>query len=421
MSTRLMSWNIQDLAYWSKIAPTPPDPGRLRFGYIIDSIVERNPAILVVVEVETARPPVFDPRGYLVTFTSGGPAIWHMLQALRLHDASWCVVPPLVSGAGRKKEGVAVFFRANLVNFLGPYQVVNEVINGNVYQYSTRIMPRAPAAWGGSWVGALPPVPPHGGAVALQQDQLAGKAYFDNGGAGLAALYFPDTDSRSPYLASFIEVNPPNRTINVLGVHLPPKSKPAGEAVKRIVQIPEMFGPIAPNEVRVICGDFNLDALRPDRRALLNPLSTTNVTIGAGPATTRYELGNFVAPTMLRRVPDASAAGAMPYLGYMATKWNVAAHDYMPGDQYPDYDHIYVAYGTYPDEPAHGYVMNRVVGTPPIMPEVKQGMGTPIAEILKMPDPPLFGTPSRDEVLRRISNYGKIRGASDHMGVYLDL
>lgn len=427
MSLRIMSWNIQDLSLTSKIAPTLADPNQERAVYILLSIIGRNPAILVVVEVETGRPPVYDARGYLVTDTSGGPAVRWIHQALRALQPGndWRVVPPLLSGALGRKEGIAVFFDNHRVNFRGPYQVANDPIGAQVYQYSRQVMGPAPA-WAPPWAGALPPAPPAGPAIGggLNQDQLAGQPYFATGpGLGAPPLLFPDPHYRSPYLTEFIEVNvPAPRILKVLGVHLPPFGGVAAmDAVANVPLIPEMYTvPMTANEVRVICGDFNVDALDPAGVGLLAPLKTTNVPLAAG-GTTRYEDGEFKAPSMLRRVLHASTAGVMPYLGYTATQWNWVNQVYAPGNNYPDYDGIYVAYGTYPDDPPHGYVMNRVVGTPPNLPEVPQGMAIPMAQLLTWPHPPPVGFPTRDQIFQMMPNYGKIFGASDHMPVYCDI
>lgn len=425
MSLRVMSWNIQDLSFASKIAPTANDPAQARFAYIVQSVVERNPAIFVGVEVETARPPVYVALGYVVTNTSGGPAVLAILGALQaaqpLPGHDWRVVPPLLSGALGRKEGVAVFFDNNQVNFRGPFQVDNDPSPGGPFQFARQIA-GAGVAWLPPWANALPGTPPAGGVIGagLNQNQLAGRPYFDSGVPGVPLL-FPNVSYRSPFLTEFIEVNAPHRTIKVLGCHMPPRGHTTrAAAIANVPLIQEMYGAMAANEVRVICGDFNIDALSPADGALLRTLTTTNVPLTAG-GTTRYELGNFAAPTMLKRVAHASTAGVMPYLGYTATRWDWLNQVYVAGDAYPDYDGIYVAYGTYPDDPPHGYVMNRVVGTPPIIPEVPQAMAMPMATIYGWPAVAVPPALSRDDVFRTMPNYGKIFGASDHQAVYCDV
>jgi hypothetical protein len=420
-----MAWNIQDLRI-KKLNASPQDPNQERAAYIVDSVVRVNPAIFVVVEVETGWPAPGLNIGYVVTPTQGGPAVLDILARLRLAQPEpnhqWCLVPPLITGAGGKKEGVGVFFDNKKVNFRGPHQLDNTaVLRGrgvrqriDTFQCTVGISPVPPPVYLGPWNEALPNEAPGGGPVGGQprnQNQLAGKVGFlDNQGG---ELYFPTRDCRSPLLTSFWEVGPPNRTFNLLSVHLPPRAGEAGAAVANIMKIAGITSPLAPREVRVVLGDFNIDHRSEDQFRYLRPLRTLPIARQGG--ATHFELANFIGATQLRKVWKARPTGNPPYPDYVDHVFRG------PRDELPAYDYIYVAYSEDPPDPTEapfGRVIDRVIGTPWLGPEIAPAMQARWQDILDRPPLP---PPGPTELFRQIQNYGKIRETSDHMAVYADL
>jgi len=425
---RVMLWNIQDLRI-GKLNPAPHDPNRERAAYIVDSVMRTNPSIVVVVEIETGWPAPGLSLGYLVTPDQGGEAAAWILDTLRnaqpLRD--WRLVPPVISGGGGKKEGIAVFFDNNQVNFRGPHRLENTVIrkprgDPETFQRSDGLGPGASPPYNAPWNQALPATQPGGGLIvsdpgfpALNQNQLSGKPYF---GAqtfgGFAPLAFPTLDCRSPFFTSFWEVAPPNRTFNLLSVHLPPNASEAGKAVTNIMKIAEITAPLAQREVRMVLGDFNIDHRSESEIGHLRPLKTHPISREIG-GSTRFELANFIGATQLKPVNEATPTGNPPYPGYVNHPF------WGPYDQLPAYDYIYVAYGEDPPDPGEapfGRVIDRVIGTPWLAPEIPPGMQTGWQNIR---DTPLFPPPGPTELFQQIQNYGKIRGASDHMAVFADL
>jgi hypothetical protein len=422
MPLRIMSWNIQDLSIGKLMGLQEVQE------YIADSVHERDASIFVVQEVETALPHPACGRGYVVAPTSGGPAVLALLEELRQINNQWSVVPPLLSGTGGKKEGIAVFFRSDRVNFRGPNQLDTTTIGPKQKRYQWSAGIGGPAStYDVPWTFAVPAELPEGAPIgnpALRQDQLAGKTIFPNPAQPLTTLDFPTPDCRSPFYTEFIEVENPKRLINILSVHLPPRTNIASGAIQNIIRLPEVKRELAANEVRLVLGDFNLDMLRAGGLAGIQPLVNENIPQGGGNIT-HFACHNVVAPSTMKSVPVATVEGAMPDLGYMATRFQGGA--YVAGNEYPAYDAIFVAYGANAAAlPPQGFVMNRVVGTPWNAPVVPEAMSHPggIEAILNWNPwwPPfLLPPPTRDEVFRRIENYGKIRGTSDHIAVYVDV
>lgn len=424
--TRIMSWNIQDLSI-KKLWATDEDPNILRARYIVDTIERVAPDILVVVEVETAMPHPWAGRGFVVGETSGGPAVRMLLSELRIRDggADWRLVPPLLSGSQGKKEGIAVFFKNSVVEFRGPQQVDTTNLGGKDYQRNGGVAGGANSPYLAPWDWVLPETVPGGPAIgnpARRQNQLCGKPYFDDPDHAHGVLEFPTAGSRSPFLTVFREIGGVNRIITILGCHLPPHTQPASQAVDKMLKIPEMFGPIGPEEVRVICGDFNINFFDAAKIERWNKLILTNVTRSADGSTTHYQMRNWLAPSVHKGVWAASLAGIPTNFDVISTGWDIAKNQYRDPGVLQSLDAVFAVFGAGNAPWPPGRVLNRVANTPyqaPLPPGgIPEAMAAPLATQLAN----RAGDPSTsDEVFRRIENYGKIRGASDHMSVYGDV
>jgi hypothetical protein len=429
-----MSWNIQNLGI-TRIKPSVADPGRRRAVFILQTIAMVNPDILVVLEVKSGMPHPRATRGYVITANTGGMAVQIILSCLRKFQpaADWRLVPPLLSGTQGKKEGVAVFFKNSLVNFRGPQQITAGTLDNTdkLYQFAGDVVGGAKPPYQAPWDDSLPNTVPVGNPIGnppRQQNQLCGKPLFDNPAHPGTPLGFPTVSDRSPFLTVFREVAGTNRTISVLACHLPPHTQPASQAITTIMGLPEIAQPLAADEVRVICGDLNVNFEDMANIATLARINLANIPrVGAAP--TQYDLLHLITPSVYKKVSAANLDGHPTDFNVVSTGWDIANKRYRNPGTPQALDVIFAAFGANAapvPAAALGDVLNRVVNTPyqpPPLPAgaIPEAMQMTIAEQLAYratARPPLL-TP--DEVFRRMENYGKIRGASDHMPVYGDI
>lgn len=420
MPLKVMVWNIQDLSLPSKFVPSDSDPNLDRLFYILQSVQALDPAIFSVLEVEAGQPLPGVGRGAVIGDTTGGPAVRLLLLLMQVlfNDAhhDWRLVPPILTGTDGFKEGVAVFFNNSLVNFAGPNMVETWQQTGRNYQVSTPVgnPPTPGTAYLAPWDQCLPATVPAGPAIGTgyTQNQLAGKSIFAQQGQ-IAQLEFPNPNNRSPFLTRFVEVAT-GRTINLLSFHAPTTDAQARDAVANIMKIAEITAPLAATEVRIIAGDWNLNTFDADDRKRLAPLTNTNIPKATGGTTNFIQLVGD--PSVLKSTEWAFPGGNLPYLNYISTGRRFGQDGYNPFGKWLAIDNMYVAYGTDPTGPIPAYVCNRVVGTPFQNPVIPEGMRWPIRQILDY-TPPGDLYPSRDQLFQAIFNYGKIRGASDHLAV----
>ena len=449
MPARVMFWNIQDLGI-NKLTPSASDPTAMRRLHIMHTLTRVNPDVLVVLEVQTAG--AGKRQGELISDTSGGPAVLEILRLLRVLNANgyfggpvnWRAVPPVIVGSSGEgfKEGVAVFFKGSKFDFAGPNQVddvykfVRNVptISG---QESASVGGHASAGYRAPWNNCLPAAPPVGPPIGggLNQDQLAAKwAYADADRQGYL-LGFPEPQHRAPILVHLREHNGTGavqRLLSIFGVHTsPPKAR---EAVQKIAKIQEVSAPLAVNEVRLIGGDFNINRLTVSGSVGYDPLIYKQVPRTGG-ANTRYEWAQRPAPpmappippspTLIKSVEAAYPMGDAPYYDYVSTGWLVRERKYNPAGSLKCVDGVLVASGTGILNAPTGFTVNTVVGSPPppSAPVIPQAMLNSIPQILAS----FLGYPKKIRRyyewthFRNISNYGKIRGASDHFAVFADV
>lgn len=435
MTTRLMVWNIQKLTI-NKFQPeVAGDPMLYRAVYILQTIRRIDPDILVLVEVQTAIQHADAGQGFIVSPGSGGQAVLELLRVLRHDDPAgdWQVVPPLLSGSDGKKEGIAVFFKDTKVNFRGPYQIDTMDLDGTGtedYGISGEVTVGANGPYPAPWHNALPANPPAGGPINGQvknQNQLAGRPFFQDPTLAhwgphqrLAPMQFPDPGMRSPYLTVFREIGVAHpRNISVLSCHLPPATYQASKAIDKILLIPEVTSAMAADDVRVVCGDFNINFNYFYKASYFMNLVHYDVPRPGG--TTNYAFWHPIAPTIYRGVRAARLEGSPPYYDVISKGWETRRkHDVENPGHLQGVDAIFAAFGTDP-APAldHGEVVNRVVDTPYVGPvQIDQAMAIRASAIQQFYS---LTVDMRDDTLRRIENFGKIRRASDHMPVYADL
>jgi len=431
MPTRVMYWNIENFGI-NKFFPTAYDANSQRGRFIRRTIQQVNPDILVVVEVQTGNG---NGEGNLVTMPAGGNGTI-LLKAILGVDipGQWSFVPPLISGAGGQREGIAVFFKNNVVNFAGPYKWLGA--GGGQGAVPVNSMANA-VAYGGPWNNALPAAAPVGPAInepgggALDQNELAGQWRFSDGNGGW--LNFPTLGRRAPFLTTFREDlgGMAGRTINIYSYHAPPAGLARNQGTASIADIPALQAGPGANEVNIVLGDFNVNSLNPGTRPVYRHLvgGVANVARPAGGGNypvinmhmTLNDDGFFGAtwppyqynPTMVRRntAGHANTGGANPFYDYIA---RFAGHR-------GALDNIFVLFGdgTIPND---SDVVNRVVGYPypPVLPRYTIDMYETIPYINANY---WVGAP-RTNRFRTMINFGQMakqRGASDHMALVIDI
>jgi hypothetical protein len=243
---------------------------------LIDSVLqETNPDILVVVEVSTGDGGV-----------RGAEAL---LTKLRERDVQWRLVPMLPVGLEGRQECVGIFFKgisgagATLVNryFTGP-NVWAGGMNG----------PSQSGGAGGDYPGDFaiymtpPGVPPRlipnlPAQVQYRANQpenrSAARVEFDTtvsryAGARRRIVALDFNGFREPCMVSFYEQHADGswRNLTLFAVHAPPNSNQAVNYIKNKLAAANDIN-AAPNpafrEIKIVCGDFNVNALRADGNA----------------------------------------------------------------------------------------------------------------------------------------------------------
>lgn len=392
---RVMAWNIERFGV-NKLMTNAWDLTAQRGQFIAQSVVNVNPDVFIIIEVQTNAHNAF---GGVISDTSGAPGVMAILMHLQAVQAGagWSVVPPLViSPAGGYSEGIAVFYKSAVFNFWGP-----NMWNGLT---SEPLQIGQSVAYTGLWAGALPNRA-SGIPGPFQENTLAGKFAFWNGNV---LINFPNANARAPWYTLFNEIAT-GRLLKLFAVHFPPKAYLASQAFQQFANVGEVTGIMTPTEDRIVLGDFNLNAL--------NPAQTGSfATLTGGPVPVNYpqyvQMITGASPnpaTMLKSVTQASTTGAAPYYNY--SKQDSA------GNQ-QSLDNAFVVRGGAAAAPL-AVVGNSVVGTLPMFP-IDLAAGNTIPNIIAN----VHAGGARAKRFRTLVNFGHIgakRGASDHMPIVVDL
>lgn len=446
MPIRVMMWNIENFTL-NKRNNNKWDKAQLRWNHILDTIQRVNPDIFVLIEVESG--------GSNEGTICGGTAqqgVLQLLADLQAHGANnfnaFRVVPPIVSGTGGKREGIAVFFKTTNLRFTGPY----------VWTGALASPPRdrqglvASAAYAAPWNNALP--------AANNQNQLAGQWRFSDTPTNVnprqaAANLFPRPDNRSLYRVNFLDTSVvPNRTIELFAMHAPPQPATAVEVVKSLAQVGDLGMDPDNDVVQVLVGDFNVNVIDPDQAKAFDPLSSgwRQASEGKKQKRTPFTRHNINTPTSLKGV-----GGKSRFLQGKSYKHTgrIAAGQGQPalGPAYYDYiataredagtqlalDNILTRYGGLAagGPAANFHVVNRVYqmpanGYPPamgLMPNPANPLVNVAATIPLMLTTYNIGAANpqvaqANSYFRNYTRFGKIaagRGASDHMALVIDV
>lgn len=401
--TRIMAWNIQFFTDQNFVDATGAES--LSGQHIVSAVQAVNPDILVVIEVRSGGS---GGLGSLITDTGGAAGVRTLLGKL---GGGWACVPPLVLNAGKAPyqetqskyfEGIGVFFQTANLDFIGP-----ALWTGNKPQPRNLTNPPANIqAYGTPWAGALPATQPAGcGFQGKNQNQFAGQVIFYDGGQ---QLEFPAKWARTPFYTAFWDkVN--NRVVKLLSVHLPPKytwSKQAMRSIGKInlqTQIPSDSVNQDNQGVMLVLGDFNVNENDPNQ---FGSYSEGNLAGYTKTLDLDSELYPGEVATMIRRAVPRTTP---PYLRQQARAGNGWWKKDKTYDTYLALDNILMRY--YPAaNGVHGQILDWPPLSPrPYTPRTNAYMDRPFTYI------------TSDNEFAALTNYGKMRGASDHLAMVIDV
>lgn len=386
---RLLFWNIQRFSI-NKMNPSSPANGgpppmdevvqtTWRACHINGVIAKVQPDIIAIVEAQSDR-------GFLGTLQEGNgkTALLELLASLRILNRAWCLVPPLkmvgsVTVTGYT-EVVAVFFRSDTIDFVGPYVWP---------QAAPAIGPKVPVPATGAMGGDYPP---EWQQALPANNRFAGQFRFFDATTN-SEIKFVDDSGRRPFHTVFVEKNQPtNRTFRIVFSH-PTPNPDAKVCLARLTALAELdASKQTPNEVHVLAGDFNIDI-----RANLKPVVATYL--------------KFIATEFTFLFPPT--AGSTLYQNTtMATTTSYRRNEAL--------DNILVRYHKTATPPAHNAdIVDRVAATPPFI------SGDMMRSLSSLQNDPRFADDNaRQAAFREFVNFGHIGptdGVSDHLAIYADL
>lgn len=406
MPTNLLVWNVQFFssnkismanASWHDFVDINGQivdgtfTSLMNLDYILSNIKAVDAHIFVVIENLSSR-------GTHGSLAGGNGAVGSRLLLDRLRgqtlNQNWMLVPPLKTvnavqvergeddlaalvREGAYTECVSVYYRNDLLDFIGPYVWPQTDNNDSPNKVAQSNSGQATQDYPGEWDGTYPA----GNHYAGQFE------YFRDPATRQEEILFPDIGGRRPFFTKFVERGGAQRTISLASVHYPPFREPAGTSFARTLSYFDEIYQMQNNEILLIAGDFNLDYLDRDNLATWVRLYNTAEIYGFQ-LVLKYP--NVTWPTMLKRARDATPTSYTNNLGLD----NIALRAQGVNVNY-----------TY-------QIMDRVNVVAPSM------MFTPMAEILQLPPQ------QRDQVFRLKQNFsymGPVPGVSDHLAVSLQL
>jgi hypothetical protein len=486
--TRIMYWNVNNFGterffcqQYRKVKRRKLNQGNLsdidaatdRFDALYATIQQNLPDILVIVEVTTGTDNL--PEGEIIDERTS----YNLMEELRARtgNPNWYLVPPLVSGTQGRAEGIAVFYNSANLTFTGPWRwpggfgpadSVAAIPNVNMgfydQPYTWRANPNAAAGPGNLPNPADPDnslpnrvIPPdsafNGGRFEYQ---VAGQwNYFVGGNPINAQLNFPAAGNRRPFLTTFYDTSVAvggytHREIRLMSFHASPyqfqnnpvtglrEAGPAVNGTAEIANIFEMNQGLAPNQVNVIVGDFNVPLWAYGGVAL--PTLAYNPIIALGYAQQLQQVPNAYPDKAYRITHIRPADDATPYntngypgFGYMTEPELLGRYDAI--------DNIFVRYPPAPNmaggPPATNMtIVNTATGSPyvggaapPLPPGVPAGTGGALVYAQALNNPANLPIPAgiapfdigRVTSFQGWDNYRKIRSTSDHLALIVDV
>ena len=427
--TRILFWNIENFSIQKINNPKELSASQQRFSEIMSVVKQVNPSVFIIVEVEASKGEAEVP-GQPLTNENAINALFLILNELRKlpNGKEWSLVPPVnvggaaIAGKGKLtidpayREGVAVFYKADELKFVGPYvmgdfefKVEVEVNNRKKRETIEATKSQAPNTPNLQ----LTDYPDEISSVTIQQKtvnafsnitkgrttQVNGKAIPENQFAGQYEYFtpgrkrikFPNVANRPPFLTKFVELKGLKRTLNVFSVHTSPQGNRkeeykvsakksvqltvtnADDAVKALKNVGEITSTLGDKEVSVIAGDFNVNSCYYNMYTTYKDFMDTGYTMHIKPEDQKTdpdgfeETAPFCLTTFVRKGKGAPfnqsrSEASMRDMGY--TKFGP-----YPKYGYLDkaYDNFFTKYGKHAKPAAHNHnitIVNTVVGKP---------------------------------------------------------
>lgn len=266
---RVLYWNLKNFTD-KKFKPSLLESGNTlaeaRKNYVLKAIGDPAPDVIVIVEVDgTSTTTIND--GSLLSNETAKNGVKEILRSVRnKFGKNWCLIPPLNSGDGGKREAIAIIYNSNVLTFTGPdCWSTNEVpMTSKEIAADTNLLATYPTEW--AEFLSVETVPT--GALynaGKNCNQLAGRVkFYSQGETGLERLYFPTSSSinpdaapdRSPFLVTFSSKVQAGISLKIIALHFSPSN--ASKALLNLSFMTELWTD-KENEFIIVVGDFNID------------------------------------------------------------------------------------------------------------------------------------------------------------------
>ena len=465
--TRVLYWNINNFSKNKILNDVGPDPAfqmsQDRLAHIVKQVVQPNPPDIFIVEECYARVrEVGYPGGIINTDGSICFAVLLLLDELRKLDPAWCLVPPLKVGNLGFCEGVAVYYKAQNLQFTGPavYSLQGglfmarrpgEIPEAAVAEYPEGLNEALPGATNPdpllNGIQRTWPTPFAGGVGNVQLPERVWAAQFEQRRPDKKVIQFPGPNNRTPYLTRFRDLAN-KRTLKIFSIHTSPAT--ATDGTNRIPFIDEVIT-VRDDEVCLIVGDFNVDSFDMSANGAYDDIIKCGYTWlfdardGDYVWTERkpYLMTHMLPATVTDKLTNVVTQTAFPYNTAGWPKPDVH-HNVYPrygymgswvANNYSDWgaiDNAFVRYGSDAvlRPPSHSQtIVNTVAGkpytAPPALPHVTAELtgGLTYTQTLATPIPP-GGLPAAGGDVINFShwnNFGRIRSTSDHLALIMDI
>jgi hypothetical protein len=453
--TRILYWNINNfsinkIADQSSFAAFAESMDRL--DHILSVISPAAPLppnsppppdLILVVEVYSRTPEISYQGNVNNSGSRVGMAVRELLNDIRNRlGNTWCLVPPLMLGDLGMRESVAAYYNAATLQFTGPY-IWSDTGGLNLARPAAAPNLANVLNYSANWRNGLPnphnPIPalqlnrtwnpPVGAAVNEWQSAGQWEHYLANG----TRIDFPYAQNRSPYYTRFLDAA--GRTLKVFTVHTSPTS--AVNATNNIAAITDLA--LAPNEVGVVVGDFNVDTFNMNQNGAYGPLellhyqmlidsrdNTNNVNPNRRPYCLTHLLPEDRAtPYNANGIAPDPTHNVYPRYGYMGSMLFNQTNDNGA------IDNVFVRYDANLVPPPHNTtIVNTIVGKPytAVAPapagvdaSLTGGYGYNTSLNTAIPQPAGVNPAAGLGFFRAWHNYGTIISTSDHLAVLVDV
>ena len=426
--TRILFWNL-----WNFNLDRITQNGGAQLKNIIYNITKTDPAIFSLIELPTGG--ATEGKFVMGKYETAAITLMNHLNAPFFKHGvvpPWKMVPPVVTGEGGKSEGVAVYYRSDVVKFTGPW-----------FCTDSSGAPPATKAKGSKYISSpgdttennpstIHSYPSNWNSVMLKKTDTEGGQWEFQNTTGKAQEY-PAAGYRRPWLTTFREIKG-GRDLEIFSFHAAfgdggKMAVPAVEALAKTKEIVAAFATKTP-AIRVVGGDFNLDMNNRNKKKPYDGI----VKLGFESAFSKKPVSNKFHYTSLRAI-DANYKGTLttkittglyPNFSYSSSAYDQA---FVKGHAAPLKNQMIlnqvigvdINYAGYPNQNAKGKAIDQGYGFSKNIPAdttkftIPTRMSKEADVIRKMTK----GDP--DAEFRKDENYGHIRLTSDHMGIVVEV